>query len=81
TMLDNVTSIVAIELLAAAQGVEFRELQSSPAIEGVIAAIRELSPRYEQDRSLASDIRRVAATVENGDYCRFAESVLPSVAE
>ncbi|MEJ2274845.1 MAG: histidine ammonia-lyase, partial [Woeseiaceae bacterium] len=27
TMLDNVTSIVAIELLAAAQGVEFRELQ------------------------------------------------------
>jgi histidine ammonia-lyase len=81
TMLDNVTSIVAIELLAAAQGVEFRELQSSPAIEGVIAAIRELSPRYEQDRSLACDIRRVAATVENGDYCRFAESVLPSVAE
>ncbi|MEJ2275117.1 MAG: histidine ammonia-lyase, partial [Woeseiaceae bacterium] len=81
TMLDNVANIVAIELLAAAQGVEFRELQSSPAIEGVIAAIRELSPRYEQDRSLASDIRRVAATVENGDYCRFAESVLPSVAE
>jgi histidine ammonia-lyase len=81
TMLDNVANIVAIELLAAVQGLEFRELRSSPAIEQVIAVIRELSPRYEQDRSLAPDIGRVAATVENGDYCRFAESVLPSVAE
>ena len=81
TMLDNVADIVAIELLAAAQGVEFRKLRSSPAIEEVIAAIRKLSPRYEQDRSLAPDILRVAATIENGDYCRYAESVLPSVAE
>jgi histidine ammonia-lyase len=81
TMLDNVADIVAIELLAAAQGVQFREPRSSPAIEEVIAAIRELSPRYEQDRSLAADIGRIAATIERGDYCRFAESVLPSVPE
>ncbi len=82
TMLDNVADIVAIELLAAAQGIEFHDLKkSSPSIEDVIAAIREISPTYVEDRSLSSDIRRVAATIDNGDYCRYAESVLPSFAQ
>ena len=81
TMLDNVCDIVAIELLAAAQGIEFRRFRSSPAIEDVIAAIREISPSYDEDRSLASDIRRIAATIDNGDYCIYAKSVLPSLAE
>jgi histidine ammonia-lyase len=81
TMLDNVDDIVAIELLAAAQGIGFRADKSSPPIEDVIAAIREISPRYEDDRSLASDIRRIAATIDNGDYCRYAQSVLPSMTE
>ena len=81
TMLDNVADIVAIELLAAAQGIGFRRLRSSPQIEDVIAAIREISPKYEEDRSLASDIRRIAATIDNGDYCRYAKSVLPSMTE
>jgi histidine ammonia-lyase len=79
-MLDNVADIVAIELLAAAQGIEFHHPQkSSPAIESVITALREISPRYVEDRSLSSDIRRVAATIDDGFYCRYAESVLPSL--
>jgi histidine ammonia-lyase len=80
TMLDNVADIVAIELLAAAQGIEFHHPQkSSRAIEDVITTIREISPVLKEDRSLSSDIRRVAATIDNGDYCRFAASVLPSL--
>lgn len=82
TMLDNVADIVAIELLAAAQGIDFhRPVRSSQAIEDVIAAIREISPAYEEDRSLSTDIRRVAATIDEGDYCRYAESVLPSLSQ
>ena len=82
TMLDNVADIVAIELLAAAQGIEFhRPKRSSPPIEDVIAAIREISPPYEADRSLSSDIRRIAATIDNGEYCTYAQSVLPSFSE
>jgi len=82
TMLDNVDDIIAIELLAAAQGIEFHHPQtSSPAIEAVIAALREISPAYEEDRSLSSDIRRVAATIDDGNYCQFAESVLPSMSK
>jgi len=80
TMLDNVADIVAIELLAAVQGIEFhRPTTSSPALEEVIIALRLLSPPYEEDRSLSPDIRRVAAAIDEGEYCRYAESVLPSL--
>jgi len=82
TMLDNVIDIIAIELLAAAQGVEFHHPQtSSSAIESVIAALREISPAYDEDRSLSSDIRRVAATIDDGNYCQYAESVMPSMSQ
>ena len=81
TMLDNVADIIAIELLAAAQGIEFhRPKKSSPVIEAVISDLREISPAYEEDRSLSSDIRRVAANVDHGAYCEHAASVLPSLA-
>lgn len=80
TMLDNVADIIAIELLAAAQGIDFHHPQtSSPSIESVIAALREISPPYVEDRSLSSDIRRVAATIDEGAYCQYARSILPSL--
>jgi len=80
TMIDNVADIIAIELLAAAQGIEFhRPKKSSPVIEDVIAELREISPRYEEDRSLSSDIRCVAAIVDHGAYCTHASSILPSL--
>ncbi len=82
TMLDNVADIVAIELLAAAQGIDFHHPQkSSPAIEGVMTGIRELSPRYTEDRSLSADICRIAVTIDEGEYCRYAASVLPSLSQ
>ncbi len=79
-MLDNVDGIVAIELLAAAQGIEFhRPQKSSPEIESVIAALRKVSPAYVVDRSLSSDVTRVAAMVDTGLFCEHAASVLPSL--
>ncbi len=80
TMLDNIADIVAIELLAAAQGIEFhRPQKSSTAICDVIAGLRKISPAYENDRSLSADIRQVAATVNAGRFCDYAASVLPSL--
>ncbi len=82
TMLDNVSDIIAIELLAAAQGIEFhRPQKSSDAIEEIIGELRTISPVYDQDRSLSSDIRRVAATIDDGNYCTYASSVLPSLSQ
>ncbi len=79
-MLDNVASIVAIELLAAVQGVEFHLPQkSSPILEQVILSIRKVSPAYLEDRSMSADIGRVASLVDEGLFCEYAASVLPSL--
>ena len=79
-MLDNVVNIIAIEMLAAAQGVEFhRPQKSSPAIESVIASLRKVSPAYVEDRSLSAEITQVARLVDDGEYCEHAASVLPSL--
>ena len=78
-MLDNATYIVAIEFLAAAQGLEFhRPKHSSDALESVVATIRDVSPRLTDDRGLAVDIERVAALIDRGVFCEHAVSVLPA---
>ncbi len=79
-MLDNVANIVAIEMLAAAQGVEFHHPQkSSAAIESVITRLREVSPPYNEDRSMSADIARVAGLIDSGAFCEPATSILPSL--
>lgn len=79
TMLDNVQNIVAIELLAAAQGIEFhRPKKSSSTLEQAIAEIRRLSKRYEDDRSLSDDIAKVSALIDDGYFYGFAEAALPT---
>ena len=66
-MLANTAHVVAIELLAAAQGIEFlRPLQSAPALEAVLALVRSVSPAMMQDRSLAPDMSAVQAMVLDG---------------
>ena len=78
-MLDNVANIVAIELLAAAQGIEFHHPQQSSAmLERVVGQIRAVSPPYEEDRSLAPDIKEVVALVNGGGFCEPGKSMLPS---
>jgi histidine ammonia-lyase len=66
-MLRNTEYIVAIELLTAAQGIEFlRPLTSSAVLEGVLQLVRNVSPAMMQDRSLAPDIERVHQLVAQG---------------
>ncbi len=78
-MLDNVQHIVAIELLAAAQGIEFhRPKQSSETLERVIEQIRGLSAPYAEDRSLSGDIQVVASRINDGFFYDYAQSVLPT---
>ena len=79
-MIDNAAYIVSIELLAAAQGIEFHHpSKSSDAIEQIIGRLREVSPPYTEDRSLSADISRVAELVNNGTFCDNAASILPSL--
>ena len=77
-MAENTANIVAIELLAAAQGIDFRApLRTSPILQGVLAAIRAQVPAYTTDRFFAPDIDCIRAMVLGGSLRTHAASVLP----
>jgi histidine ammonia-lyase len=66
TMTENLRAIVAIELLAAAQGCDFHPLQSSEALEAVRGAVRAVVPRLDDDRYFAPDIAAAIALIKSG---------------
>ncbi len=66
-MADNAASIIAIELLAAAQGCDFHApLPSSAPLESVRAALRAVVPHLEDDRHFAPDIETARGLVVSG---------------
>ncbi|MDH5286309.1 MAG: histidine ammonia-lyase [Betaproteobacteria bacterium] len=72
-MLDNTAHVIGIELLAAAQGIEFlRPLASSVALERAHALLRSCCPSMHTDRLLAPEIARATALVEDGSLARLA---------
>ncbi len=59
----------AIELLAAAEGLEHRRpLKSGVGVERTFATVRRFAPPLTQDRPLANDIARVAEAIRRGDF-------------
>ena len=74
-VLANVECALAIELLAATQGVEFLAPLEPGA--GVVAAhrfVRNLSPRLVEDRSLTRDIETVAGAIRDGSLGAAVEA-------
>jgi histidine ammonia-lyase len=68
-MADNAAAIVAIELLAAAQGVELRRpARSSTELEAAISEIRARVPFYDKDRFFSPDIAAIKAMVGEGFF-------------
>ena len=66
-MIANTAHILGIELLAAAQGIEFlRPLKSSPALEQVHALLRQDISAMAQDRYLAPDMAHATELVTSG---------------
>ena len=63
----NLTNILGIELLCAAQGVEFRKpLKTSATLTKVVAVLRTKVPTLEADRFIADDIKSSAKLVSTG---------------
>jgi histidine ammonia-lyase len=66
-MAANSATIVGIELLAAAQGIDFhRPLATSPRLAPVHRLLRARVPFYEVDRILAPDIAAASELVSCG---------------
>jgi len=74
-VLDNAEHALAIELLAGAQAIEFlAPLQPGGGVRAVHDAVRAISPRLVEDRSLSADIELVADAIRSGEILAAAES-------
>ncbi len=75
----NLAHVVGIELLAAAQGCDFRRpLRSSAPLERVRTLLRSTVPTLEDDRFFAPDIAAATALVTSGALAEAAGVDLPS---
>ena len=80
-VLDNAEHALAIELLAGAQAIEFlAPLQPGGGVRAVHDAVRAISPRLVEDRSLSGDIGRVADAIRSGEILAAAESEVGALA-
>jgi histidine ammonia-lyase len=76
-MNENLSVILGVELLCAAQGVEFRApLVTSACLQRLLATVREAVPPLGDDRYMADDLARATALVRDGrvtEVCRIRD--------
>jgi histidine ammonia-lyase len=69
SIVDLAENLLAIELLAAAEGLEHRRpLKSGAGVERAFTIVRKLAPPLTKDRPLSNDIARVAEAIRHGDF-------------
>ncbi|PCE67174.1 histidine ammonia-lyase [Salinivibrio sp. YCSC6] len=80
-MSSNTRGILAVELLSACQGIDFRApLKSSEKLEQAKAELRGVVPFYDKDRYFAPDIEKANALLQTGTYNRLMPAgALPSL--
>ena len=72
-MAANTTGILAVELLAAAQGIGFhRPLSSSAPIEAAVSLVRQVAAPWDEDRHMGNDMAAVVTLIEAGRFAGFA---------
>lgn len=69
SIVDNAEHVAAIELLAAAEGLEYRApLQPGRGVKQAYEIVRQHVPRLTRDRALSGDIQKLAAAIRSGDF-------------
>ncbi|MBT5767309.1 histidine ammonia-lyase [Pseudemcibacter sp.] len=75
----NSATVIGVELLAAAQGIDFRAPhKTSPVLQKVHSKIRERVPHYTVDRFFAPDMEQATNMVLEGDFSDHIIDILPS---
>lgn len=68
-MIENTATILAIELLAACQGLDFlKPLKTSPRLQRVYDKVRALVTQYDEDRFFGPDIAIIKQNVLSGEF-------------
>jgi histidine ammonia-lyase len=74
TVLENARRVIAIELICATQGIEFRSpLQPAPGTAAVVRRIREIVPSLDRDRSATDEIEAVASFIDQEGLDEFLD--------
>lgn len=67
TIVDNAERVLAIELMAAAEGLDYRSpLMPGKGVQRIYDQVRKIVPRVEEDRALSGDIERLAQAIRDG---------------
>ncbi|MCO7227142.1 histidine ammonia-lyase [Pleionea sp. CnH1-48] len=78
-MNENTAGVIAVEMLCAAQGLDFRSpLKTSPKLQNAFAHIRSAVSFYDKDRYMSEDISPIQNQILQGDYCGYAAKILTS---
>ena len=77
-MIDNLNCILGIELLYAAQGIDFRApLVTSDTLQCVVARVRKDVETLGEDRYLAPDLKKATVMIANGDIVTVTAIDMP----
>lgn len=76
-ILDNAQAVLAVELMAGAQAVDFRRpLKAGKGVEAAYRVVRKYVARLEEDRPLYDDINRLSEVVASGEILDAVESAV-----
>lgn len=79
-MVKNLENILGVELLCAAQGIEFRSpLKTSKPLANVITTVRNNIPKLEDDRYLAPDLKLAADLINQGKIIKAINTPFPKL--
>ena len=68
-VVENAEMVLGIELMTAAQALEFRlPLKAAVSVEAARARVREFVAPLREDRVLAGDIMKLAAAIRGGAF-------------
>lgn len=79
-MVENLDRILGVELLCAAQGIEFRApLTTSSVLTDVVAEVREVVETLGDDRYLAPDLEQAALLIASGKIADREDVFMPEL--
>jgi histidine ammonia-lyase len=80
SMVENATAVIGIELLAAAQGIEFHApLSSSTWLEAARGVLRAEVPALDDDRHFHPDMEAANRLIRSGALADTAADLLPAI--
>lgn len=78
-IVEHVEIILAIELLAACQAIDFlRPLKTTKPLEEIYSLVRSVVKTYDTDRFMSPDIEKICELIRNG---KIIETIKPFLEE